>query len=200
MNHVSIQSLFCIYQRKYFTVYAELVSNSREISSMFRLVTAKTSEYLVSSKSSNFIIVVRHIGFAILNFWILYLDSSSQRPPTTDFKGWYRPSTARFCMVSIQRDRSERGRWCSRITEHRIDWTRHRFSTGSIVHESVMQKRFGTGSIVHETVIRERFSTSSIVHRRNCAPVNIKKNYLVKSHFCLTSPCIYNARKLDVYS
>ena len=35
-----------------------------------------------------------------------------------------------------------------------------RFGTGSIVHESVMQKRFGTGSIGHETVIQERFSTS----------------------------------------
>ena len=39
-----------------------------------------------------------------------------------------------------------------------------RLGTGSIVHESFMQKRFGTGSIVHETVIQERFSTGSIVH------------------------------------
>ena len=40
-----------------------------------------------------------------------------------------------------------------------------RFSTGSIVHESVMQKRLGAGSIMHKTVIQERFSTGSIVHR-----------------------------------
>ena len=39
-----------------------------------------------------------------------------------------------------------------------------RLGTGSIVHKSFMQKRFGTGSIVHETVIQERFSDGSIVH------------------------------------
>ena len=49
-----------------------------------------------------------------------------------------------------------------------------RFGTGSIVHESVMQKRFGTGSIVHESVMQKRFGTSLIVHRNNYAPVNIK--------------------------
>ena len=45
---------------------------------------------------------------------------------------------------------------------YRLDTAR--FSTGSIVHELVMQKGFGTGSIVHETVIQERFSTGLIVH------------------------------------
>ena len=39
-----------------------------------------------------------------------------------------------------------------------------RFSTGSIVHESVMQKRLGTGSIVHELVMQKRFGTGSTVH------------------------------------
>ena len=38
-----------------------------------------------------------------------------------------------------------------------------RLGTGSIVHESFMQKRFGTGSVVHESVMQKRFSTSSIV-------------------------------------
>ena len=39
-----------------------------------------------------------------------------------------------------------------------------RFNTGSIVHESVVQKRLGTGSIVHESVMQKRFGTGSIVH------------------------------------
>ena len=54
--------------------------------------------------------------------------------------------------------------------------------------------------IVHESVLQKRFNTSSILHRFNCAPVNIKKNCLIKSHFFLASQCIYNARKLDIYS
>ena len=105
-----------------------------------------------------------------LPFWLFNWSSN---------RVWYRSSTARFCTMSIQHDRSRMNRLCTRITEHRIDRTRHRFNTdlivhesvmqkrlgtGSIVHESVMQKRFGTGSIVHETVIQERFSTGSIVH------------------------------------
>ena len=56
---------------------------------------------------------------------------------------------------------------------YRLDTAR--FSTGSIVHELVMQKRLGTGSIVHESFMQKRFGTSSIVHRYNCAPVKIKK-------------------------
>ena len=59
---------------------------------------------------------------------------------------------------------------CTRITEHRIDRTRHRFGTGFILHESVMQKRFGTGSIVHESVMHKRLDTGSIVHHCNRAP------------------------------
>ena len=42
---------------------------------------------------------------------------------------------------------------------YRLDTAR--FSTGSIVHESVLQKLFGTGSIVRESVMQKRFSTSS---------------------------------------
>ena len=43
---------------------------------------------------------------------------------------------------------------------YRLDTAR--FSTGSIVHESVMQRRFGTGSIVHESVLQKSFGTGSI--------------------------------------
>ena len=39
-----------------------------------------------------------------------------------------------------------------------------RLGTGPIVHESVMQKRLGTGSIVHESVLEKRFGIGSIVH------------------------------------
>ena len=73
---------------------------------------------------------------------------------------------ARFCTMSIQHDRSRTNRLCTRITEHRIDWTRHRFNTGSIVHESVMQKRFGTGSIVHESVLHNRAAAESFLYNR----------------------------------
>ena len=45
---------------------------------------------------------------------------------------------------------------------YRLDTAR--FSTGSIVHVSVMQKRLGTGSIVHESVMQNWFGTGSIVH------------------------------------
>ena len=64
-----------------------------------------------------------------------------------------------------------------------------RLGTGSIVHESIMQKRFGIGSIVHESVMQKRFSTSSIVHRYNCAPVMI--------HFVKTKKHIWNQLKLS---
>ena len=64
-----------------------------------------------------------------------------------------------------------------------------RFGSGSIVHESVMEKRFGTDSIVHESVMQKGFSTSSIVHRYNCAPVMI--------HFVKTKKYIWNQLKLS---
>ena len=77
-------------------------------------------------------------------------------------------------MVSIEHGTILHGSDSARPIEHgpivhennrapyRLDTVR--FSTGSIVHKSVLQKRLGTGSIVHETVIQERFSTGSIVH------------------------------------
>ena len=65
--------------------------------------------------------------------------------------------------------------------------------------------------IGYAKTIRHRFDctrigyTKTIQHQLDCAPLQLctseyKKNYLIKSPFFLISECIYNARKLDVYS
>ena len=82
----------------------------------------------------------------------------------------------------------------------------HRLDCARISYAKTIGRQLNRARIGYAKTIRHRLDcarngyTRTIQQQPDCAPVNIKKNCLIKSNFFLTSQCIYNARKLDVYS
>ena len=81
----------------------------------------------------------------------------------------------------------------------------YRLDTPPIQHRLDCARISYAKTIGHQLNCARIGYAKTIQHQLDCAPLQLctseyKKNCLIKSYFFLTSQCIYNARKLNVYS
>ena len=106
--------------------------------------------------------------FNIKNF-ITYLLRTAENYAVAHW-GWYRSSTARFCTVPMQHDRSGTDRLCTRIIEHRIDWTRHDSAPA----------RLCTNRLCKNDSAPARFCTKRL-YKNDSVPARLCRNRLCKN-------------------